>query len=338
MQSAGRDGLRAVVLATAVLAFAGLAVGQQFRYNTIWVPGSTSTVVYWINDFGTPVGYYETMPGGYFNGFMMTGKTATTIDYPGAYNTICYGINNSGEVVGQYVDTEGFYHVFEYENGTYTIMDPPGATYAGAGAINNLGEIAGVYTDAEGSHGFILSGTTYQTLNVPGAAYTLWGGGINDSGDVTLQWSSGTDAGSSIYNGSTYTTIQIDGAEDILAYGINNSGDIAVVRQNVNTGFTQTSLGLQNSRGGYTYLSLEDPLQTEGDSTLAFGVNNNTVVVGYYIGTFGDYRPDRGFAATPVRLRRWRGRLAPPPAPSRWSPRRRAFERCAFPRDSVAQL
>lgn len=148
--------------------------------------------MYGINDFGTTVGYYETMPGGYFNGFMMTGKTATTIDYPGAYNTICYGINNSGEVVGQYVDTEGFYYAFEYENGTYTIMDPPGATYAGAGAINNLGEIAGVYTDAEGSHGFILSGTTYQTLNVPGAAYTLWGGGINDSGDVTLQWSSGT--------------------------------------------------------------------------------------------------------------------------------------------------
>lgn len=33
MQSAGRDGLRAVVLATAVLAFAGLAVGQAVQVH-----------------------------------------------------------------------------------------------------------------------------------------------------------------------------------------------------------------------------------------------------------------------------------------------------------------
>lgn len=87
-----------------------------------------------------------------------------------------------------------------------------------------------------------------------------------------------------------------------MAYGINNSGDIAVVWQDVNTGLTEASLGLRNPRGGYTYLSLGDPLQTEDDSTRAFGVNNNAVVVGHYIGTFGNHRPDRGFAATPVRL------------------------------------
>lgn len=290
---------RVISLATATLAFAGLAAGQQFSYTTISIPGSTQTVVYGINDFGAVVGYYYADKGKVEHGFLRTAGKITNLDYPEAKITTCYAINNGGEVVGQYQDTEGAFHAFVYNNGTYSNIDPPDTIDAGAGAINNLGEIAGFYGDAQGAHGFILSGATYQTLDVPDAEYTLWAGGINDNGEVTLQWqpTSSMTTQSSVYNGSSYTQIEITGSEDVYAHGINNNGDIALVWLDQDTQLYVAALRVPRS-SGYVYPFIEDPAQSEADSTQAYGVDNYNVVVGRYIGsgTTGYL----GFAARPA--------------------------------------
>lgn len=289
---------RVILLATVVLAFTGAAVGQQFNYATISIPGSTETLVYGINDFGAVAGYYYADNNKVEHGFMRAAGKITNLDYPEAKITACYAINNSGEVVGQYQDTEGVFHAFLYSNGTYTNIDPPGAIDAGAGGINNLGEIAGFYGDAQGAHGFTLSGTTYQTLDVPGAAYTLWAGGINDNGEVTLQWQPtlSMTTQSSVYNGSSYAEIPVAGSEDVYAWGINNKGNIALVWLDENTQLYQAALSVPRG-SGYVYSFIEDPAQSETDSTQAYGVDNNNVVVGLYIGSTGYL----GFAARPTR-------------------------------------
>lgn len=287
---------RVILLATAILAFADLAVAQQFNYKTVSIAGWTNTAAYGINDFGVIVGFYDNYPGNSEHGFMKTGAGVTNVDYPGAASTICYAINNSGEVVGQYTDTEGFLHAFQYENGTYTNIDPPGAKEAGAGGINNVGQIVGSYTDfANGEHGFILQGGTYQTLDVPGAEFTNWAGGINDSGQVTLIWTSTNNTGqSSIYQGGNYTEIQITGSQDVDAYGINNKGDIALVWLPDGSLVLQTELRIPKPHGGYAYPSITDP--QGGDTTRAYGVSNQSVVVGTYEGPKGYL----GFLAIPL--------------------------------------
>lgn len=288
----------ATLLAVAILASASLAAGQQFKYASISIPGSTETFVYGVNDFGTVVGYYTADGGTVEHAFMKAAGKVTNLDFPGAEDTFSYAVNNSGEIAGQYLDVDGSLHAFQYDNGAYTNIDPPGAKEAAASAINNVGQIAGSYTDDVGGvHGFILQSGSYQTLDVPGADYTNWAGGINDVGQVTLQWT-GADSStqSSVYNGSKYTQIRINGAQDVSAYGINKKGNVAVVWLEQSTGLYQAALRIQRG-SGYAYPLIEDPLQTETDSTAAYGVNNNGVVVGSYIGSTGDL----GFVASPVR-------------------------------------
>lgn len=287
--------LRVILLATAVLAFAGLAVGQQFDYYTISVPGSNQTDIYGINDFGAVVGEYTTDNNRVSRGFMKAGGKVTNIAYPGAQATVCYGINNSEEVVGQYTDTDGFSHAFLYQNGTYTNVDPPGAQEAGATGINNLGQIVGTYVSYPNTSGFLFDGTTYQTLSVPGANGSS-AEGINDNGQVTLQWTSNNvNIQSSVYDGTNYTQIVIEGTQDVYAYGINKQGAIALLW--LDDGSLLYSAGLRvQTRQGYKYPSIEDPLQTNADSTRAYGISNTGLVVGYYAGPTGAL----GFAARGV--------------------------------------
>lgn len=277
---------RVILLAAAIVAFAGLAVGQQFDYYTISIPGSNQTVVYGINDFGAIVGEYTTDNNKVSRGFMRVAGKVTNLGYPGARGTVCYAINNAGEVVGQYYDTDGVPHAFTYQNGTYTDIDPPGAEEAGAIGINNVGQIVGSYYVYPTWYGFILDGTTYQTLSVPGANGST-AEGINDNGQVTLQWTSNNvNVQSSVYDGTNYTQIVIEGTQDVYAYGINKQGAIALLWLDDGSLLYQAGLRVQTSQG-YKYPSIEDPLQTSADSTRAYGISNTGLVVGFYGGPEG---------------------------------------------------
>lgn len=216
MKSSGSGGLRASLLATAVLAFAGAAAGQQFKFTNIWVPGSTDTIAVAINDYGTVVGSYETSAD-YAGCFMESDKAVSLLHYPGSYETYCNGINNSGEVVGSYVnEVNGTSYAFQYQNGVYTNI---GADAAATG-INNVGQIVGWASD----YGFILQDGVYQYFQAPNGAVETRAEGINDSGQVTVQgyfyYPSPTQ--SWIYDGSTFTEILHADNEDVITYGINN--------------------------------------------------------------------------------------------------------------------
>lgn len=300
MKTAWIGSSRAILLATAIIAFAGLALGQQFKYSNIWIPGSAGLTANAINDLGVVVGWYQATVGGPEHGFMINGKDVTTIDYPGGERTICYGINNSGQVVGAYFDTEALSHAFLCNNGVYSNIDPPGIQGAGATGINNLGQIVGSYVSWPNQFAFLFDGTSYQTLRVNAAVYTV-ALGINDSGQVTVQW--GDPNGyvhSSIYKGATYTEIQILGAQDIYAFGINDEGNIAIVWYGQDIGVDQGALRVQDPEGGYVYPLIEDPSQSEAGSTRPYGVNNKGIIVGTYMNS----KAQLGFWATGVPQRR----------------------------------
>lgn len=96
-----------------------------------------------INDSNTVVGYYFTPP---FHGYVLSGKTLTTIDYPGkkATATMLESINNNGQIAGQWVDAESNQHSFmlDLASGTFTDIKIKGAHSVRAWAINSAGAVA----------------------------------------------------------------------------------------------------------------------------------------------------------------------------------------------------
>jgi probable HAF family extracellular repeat protein len=50
----------------------------------------------------------------------------TIFDVPGAsFPAYAQGINTSGQIVGHYVDADGIWHGFLFDNGSYTTLDVP---------------------------------------------------------------------------------------------------------------------------------------------------------------------------------------------------------------------
>jgi probable HAF family extracellular repeat protein len=74
-------------------------------FTTIYVPGSTFTIAYGINNLGQIVGYFGVpSPGNNIaHGFIYEGGNFTTIDDPDAkYFTVVSGINDQGQIVGSF--------------------------------------------------------------------------------------------------------------------------------------------------------------------------------------------------------------------------------------------
>jgi uncharacterized membrane protein len=99
-----------------------------------------------VDSAGDIVGWYYDANGAQ-NGFLISGGTATTIDYPDASSvlTVLEGINDQGEITGQWKDTSGITHAFTYDmtSGTFTSIDVPNATsFSQAWGLNNAGIVA----------------------------------------------------------------------------------------------------------------------------------------------------------------------------------------------------
>ena len=115
------------------------------------VPGALKSYPGGVNNSGLMVGAYVDKNNVY-HGYMLKGKTLTTIDDPKG-TTSCVNLNPNGPipVVGNYVDSSNNYHGFVYKNGTFTdIPGPSGATSSDAYGINDAGDIVGDYFDSSG--------------------------------------------------------------------------------------------------------------------------------------------------------------------------------------------
>jgi probable HAF family extracellular repeat protein len=124
--------------------------------------------------------------GGNGQGFLLSGRTLTTIAPPGALSSAASGINDAGQIVGWFSNAAGT-HGFLLSGSTFTTIDVPGAALGTqALGISATGQIVGVFTDAKSvSHGFLLSDGTFATVDVP---VTMGGNtvahGINVNGQI----------------------------------------------------------------------------------------------------------------------------------------------------------
>jgi len=141
--------------------------------------GATISAAFGINDTGEIVGYYVDSTR-VQHGFLLKGKTYTTLDVPGAASTFAVGINDTGSVVLQWVDSKGIYESALYDGNTYTTIDVPGAANSSAQGINTAGDILYGWSDSSGlGHGALLQSGTYYNFDDPQGVQT-YPAGIND--------------------------------------------------------------------------------------------------------------------------------------------------------------
>jgi hypothetical protein len=201
---------------------------QKYKF-----PGATETRFYKRNAAGVTVGDVD-----FTHGLIVTGSSATTIDYPGAPQTILTGINKWDSMVGtyQYNDDADFgpeWTGFKmWKNGSFTSIDAPGAINTNPTSISDTGIVVGWYESraeavpfaADPSHGFVLANGVYRTLSYPNAFRTSLND-INSAGVIVGSWinSDGNGGGFLFVNGKIKDVLTPGGASTEVN-GINDNG------------------------------------------------------------------------------------------------------------------
>ena len=202
---------------------------QKYKF-----PGATETRFYKRNAAGVTVGDVD-----FNHGLIVTGSSATTIDYPGAPQTILTGINKWDSMVGtyQYNDDADFgpeWTGFKmWANGSFAPISVPGAINTNPNSISDTGIVVGWYEAAaeavpfaaDPSHGFVLANGVYKTVSYPNAFRTSLND-INSAGVIVGSWvspDSGNEGGFLFINGKFKDVVGPNG-ETTVVNGINDYG------------------------------------------------------------------------------------------------------------------
>jgi hypothetical protein len=200
---------------------------QKYKF-----PGATETHLSKRNAAGVIVGDVD-----FNHGLIVTGSSATTIDYPGAPQTILTGINKWNTMVGtyQYNDDADFgpeWTGFKmWKNGSFTPIGAPGAINTNPTSISDTGIVVGWYVGSDAvpfapdpSHGFVLANGVYKTLDYPNAFRTSLND-INSAGVIVGSWidANGVGGGFLFVNGKIKDVLGPKG-ETTAVNGINDSG------------------------------------------------------------------------------------------------------------------
>lgn len=219
-----------------VLALPQTSFGSTF--TTFDVPNSNGVVPTAVNKWGSVAGYYGSLTGNGYNGFIYQASTGVvaTFGVPGISRTYALSINDSGWVVGYYPDKSGVNHGF-LRNPKYTTLDAPGAgTLSGQGtqalSINDAGEICGVYLDANSTeHGFTRDASgNYTSFDVSGDSAVI-GAWLNQGGQVGGTYYTNSGAGNVAHGyvmgtDGTMTTFDApQAATGTYLVGVNASGE-----------------------------------------------------------------------------------------------------------------
>lgn len=196
-------------------------------------PGATETHFSKRNSSGVTVGDVD-----FDHGLIVSGSSATTIDYPGAPQTILTGINKWYTMVGsyQYNDDADFgpeWTGFKmWKNGSFTQIGAPGAINTNPTSISDTGIVVGWYEAAteavafapDPSHGFVLANGVYKTVSYPNAFRTSLND-INSAGIIVGSWGdkNGGTGGFLFVNGKFKDVLGPNG-ETTAVNGINDNG------------------------------------------------------------------------------------------------------------------
>ncbi len=205
---------------------------------------------------------------------------------PGLSFSAAYGVNDNGEVVGVSSLTANLFgssaQPFMYRSGTMIDLDPFNfGVHSGAAGVNNAGWVAGtnsfVGTGSVESFKW-RSGAPINLPNFPGDTCRIsYGMGINQGGDVVGYSNPVSNCGDSravIYPVS-------GGIVDLGTLGGANAIAQAVNSNRAVVGFSETAAG--QNRATFWQNGTIRNLGTLGGASFATGVNDEDVVIGYFL-------------------------------------------------------
>jgi probable HAF family extracellular repeat protein len=205
--------------------------------------------------------------------------TFTTIDVPGAMGTSVNGINTAGEMTGYYYTSTTASDIgFTYLGGSFNFFSYPGGSSTQAYGINDSGIVSGTaftHQDTE-TVGFTYNGTDFTTVAERGVADTVVYG-INNDGDlVGGDGSFGSNLALEFVGRRTKSVTPPGTYLNVAATGVNSLGEIV--------GATTGGVGQNNGYvdNGGKFRTIIAP--KAAGQTLALGVNDGGIVIGWYIG------------------------------------------------------
>ncbi len=302
-----------MILGAMALGFGPALPAQTFI--SFDVPAAKSTLPSGINAAGAVVGWYVDSAGA-THGFLLKDGNYTTIDYPGAVVTQPRAINSQGDIVGCHSEDATRIpggigcHGFLLQNGTFTPLDYPGKYGLIPARINDAGHVVGCNHDDDGPggtmkddmHGFLYSGGNYTQLSTQ----MTMNYAINADGSVIA----GIVGGAHGYLASNdklaifdFPFATLTNPEDMTP-----AGDVIVGgyidAANATHGFllrlgdSLPTFGLNGPTGmpgPFEFTTIDYPGAAK---TVAYGINPQGEVVGYYVDTTGK---THGFFRSPVR-------------------------------------
>jgi probable HAF family extracellular repeat protein len=247
------------------------AIGAQYNFTDVKVPGARFTIAHGINDLGDVVGHFSLDDFSPIQGFIYSDGQYFDIDIPDAFAVVPFGISRSGVTVGSFNDG-GRQAAFVMDDDKITILDVPRAD-----GVNSRGTVVGYRTvGAINQQAYSWKQGVFTAIATPddfpgsvGSAAT----GINDREHVVGYYF--FDAGDCcheihgfIKRGKKVVTFDSPlGATFPL--GINNKGEIVGFAGDVSFVF---------SKGEFTEINVPDACCTS-----VRGINNKGQIVGYYI-------------------------------------------------------
>jgi len=230
------------------------------------VAGSTSTMLWGVNDSGVLVGSYD---GG---GFIDDHGTITTVNLAGSPGNVA-GISDDGLAVGSDGTTSFF-----YKDGVLTPFTIAGEDETLLRAISSNGRYAAgvAYRDDGSSEGFVLDIATNQisTIAPPTGLNFTAVQGVDDFGVAvgSVTGHGGSMLFDSVSGTATYFQT-LDGLVAVRARAFNDAGDLGGWGFDVNgkwVGFIDTAAS------GVTLFDLGS------NNTVVYGLNNEGLAVGSY--------------------------------------------------------
>jgi probable HAF family extracellular repeat protein len=243
--------------------FIALRASPSYSANDLVKLGSSSAIGFKINNYGTAVGWAETVYG-YSQAFQSaSGGALQTLAALSASDSYALGINNAGLIAGTaYVNGQPHGVIW---NGSSTADLGAGMFVTG---INDPGAVIG-----GNGHAFILLNGVYQDLGVlPGGGWSS-AAGINQSGTVVgdSSVSSGNFRGFLWTPQSGMLELGTLGGLNSHATGINQSGEV----------IGHASLASGYEHGFSAVGAIMTDLGTLGGSSYAYGINDSGTIVGY---------------------------------------------------------
>jgi probable HAF family extracellular repeat protein len=200
------------------------------------------------------------------------------IDVPGASFTTALGLNDQGDVVGYYRNGRNV-HGFKWKNGQFWVMNYPGSRGTVSSKINDGGDVVGYFFDSNGlPHGFVYRNGQWSRIDFPNSMDTV-ALGINSVGDIVGAYdvSQAVTHAFELRNGR-FTRVDAPFGQQAELTGINDLGQ--------QTGFAWDDgtngpyFGIVGRDDSFSMLNMPT-----AQFTLLTGLNNNSMIVGYFDGS-----------------------------------------------------